>query len=140
VFESSGSLSWRSGRSVTQDPHYPYSELMQKVVTIFQYMLEGDSSSNVALKRENKNSILKKFNIDQIREYFPTYASPMAILFINNGGKQDPPGPGEADRFSLLCFDALTVRPLNPLKGETSKTTYLIPLVSANSSSAGEPG
>jgi hypothetical protein len=68
VTESNGSGS-QTRHKVTMDKEY-YEKISNGTVGPEDFVKK---SFQFLLKRENKDSILKEFNVKQIREYFPEY-------------------------------------------------------------------
>ena len=68
ITESNGSGS-QTRHKVTMDEEY-YKEISNGIVGPEDFVKK---SFQFLLKRENKDSILKEFNVKQIKEYFPEY-------------------------------------------------------------------
>jgi hypothetical protein len=68
VTESDGSGS-QTRHKVTMDKQY-YEKISKGIVGPEDFVKK---SFQFILKRENKDSILREFNINQIRQYFPEY-------------------------------------------------------------------
>jgi hypothetical protein len=68
VTESDGSAS-QTRHKVSMDKQY-YEKISTRIISPEDFVRK---SFEFLLKRENKDSILKEFNIKQIRDYFPEY-------------------------------------------------------------------
>jgi hypothetical protein len=68
ITESNGSGS-QTRHKVTMDEEY-YAKISNGIVGPEDFVKK---SFQFLLKRENKDSILREFNVKQIREYFPEY-------------------------------------------------------------------
>ena len=68
ITESNGSGS-QTRHKVTMDKEY-YEKISNGIVGPEDFVKK---SFQFLLKRENKDSILREFNVKQIREYFPEY-------------------------------------------------------------------
>jgi hypothetical protein len=68
ITESNGSGS-QTRHKVTMDKEY-YAKISNGIVGPEDFVKK---SFQFLLKRENKDSILREFNVKQIREYFPEY-------------------------------------------------------------------
>jgi hypothetical protein len=68
ITESNGSGS-QTRHKVTMDKEY-YAKISNGIVGPEDFVKK---SFQFLLKRENKDSILRQFNVKQIREYFPEY-------------------------------------------------------------------